>query len=119
MIGRLSELYVDDDGYICIDHTIDRNTAPTWTLHNLGWEVYLGEVCIYEFDKIQHGLTYPSEHMFFEVENMLSHFRYIPSSSMWELSWMSEKDSCRKHLQFDEFEDALTAYHNLEKEGEL
>jgi hypothetical protein len=118
MNGQLSDLYVDDDGYICIEHTIDRNIAFTWTLHNLGWEVYLGEVCIYDFDKIQYGLNYPSQKMFKVVENMISHFRYT-EFGMWEISWMSAEQFCRKHLQFDEFEDALTAYQNLEKEGEI
>lgn len=117
MIGRLSELYVDNDGHICIDHTIDRNIALTWVLRNSGWEIYLGDICIYEFS---NGVnTYPTSHMFFIIEDMISHFRYIAPSGMWEVSWMSEKDYCRKHLRFDEFEDALTAYQNLEKQGEL
>lgn len=113
------ELYVDDDGYICLDHTIDRNVAFTWTLSNLGWEVYLGEVCLYEFDKIQYGMTYPTQKMFKEVEEMISHFRYITPSGMWEVSYIDVDTVRREHQIFDEFEDALTHYQSLVMEGKI
>ena len=113
----ISTLYTDDDGYICLDHTIDRNVAFTWTLHADGWEVYLGEVCIYSFDDF--GYTYPTQAMFSLIERMISHFRYVIPSGMWEVSYVSDKTNCREHFMFDEFEDALTHYQNLVKEGEI
>ena len=113
----ISTLYVDDDGYICLDHTIDRNVAFLWTLHANGWEVFLDEICVYSFD--DYGYTYPTEKMFKTVEKLISHFRYVTPSGMWEVSYMSDKTLRREHKLFDEFEDALTHYQNLVLEGEI
>lgn len=107
----ISSLYVDDDGYICLDHTININVAFTWMLHRKGWEVYLGEVCVYDFDNFE--VTYPTQKMFKDVENLISHFRYITPSGMWEVSYIDSGTLSRGHKLFDEFEDALTYYQSL------
>ncbi len=113
----ISTLYTDDDGYICLDHTIDRNVAFTWTLHADGWEVYLGEVCVYSFDDF--GYTYPTQEMFGKVEKLISYFRYITPSGMWEVSYISETTRCREHKIFDDFEGALGYYDKLVVKGEI
>ncbi len=113
----ISTLYVDDDNYICLDHTIDRNVAFKWVLHHRGWEVYLDDICVYDFDN--YAVSYPTQKMFKEVEMMISHFRYVSPSGMWEVSYMDDDTNCREHQLFEEFEDALTHYHNLEKEGKI
>lgn len=109
------KLYVDDYGYICFDQTINTNFTITWTLHRFGWSVYFGETEIYEFEELY---TYPTKKELNYIDNMLSNFRQTPFGN-WEVSWISNKEYCRKHKQFDNFDNALKLYRELEAEGEL
>lgn len=113
----VSSLYVDDDGYICLDQTIDRNVALQWVLHRMGWEVYLGDFCVYTFD--DNGYTYPKNHMFKTITTMMSYFRYITPSGMWEVSYIDDETVCREHKLFDEFEDAFSWYESLVMKGKI
>lgn len=115
MNGRFSELYVDDDGYISFDHTIDRNIALTWHISGYGWQIYRGDVFIQEF---QDTFTFPTEKMISDVENI---FNYIRATNFgnWEVSWISDKTYSREHKQFDEFESAFNLYKDLYQKGEL
>lgn len=116
MIGKLSNLYVDDDGYISFYHNINKNIFLTWNLHRFGWSVFFDDILIHEF--IHDGITYPSNEMFSYVENFISHFR-CTSFGNWEVSWIDNKTYSRKHHQFDEFVDAINFYKELELKGEL
>ena len=72
---------------------------------------------MYDFDNFE--VTYPSQKMFEVITSLISHFRYVTPSGMWEVSYMDEETLCREHKLFDDFENALTYYQDLEKEGKV